>query len=223
MTENKTLKRRVRERMSKTGEQYTSARRQVLAKATQPAARSDAQSPGPADEPLHGPTDKSWSEWVRLLDESGARDKSHPEIVKWLTAAHEVAPWWRQDITIRYEKHIGRRVLGQRGTTFSATGSKTIAVGAARAREAWTDEDQRTHWLPDVVLHQRPGRALRTVRFDVNDGDGRVTVTLDPRGEAKTSISIEHEKLPDAQTARRWSANWRERLAVLKSTLEAGH
>jgi hypothetical protein len=210
--------------MSKTGERYSAARRQVVAKAVPPASEGESAAnaeiaPAP-DEPLHGPTSKTFTEWVHLLDESGARDKPHPEIVKWLTAEHDVPPWWRQDITVRYEKHIGRRVLGQRGSTFSATGSKTISVPAAIARAAWTDEARRTRWLPDVRLSQRPNKARIAARFDVNEADGRVMVSFDPRGDAKTTVAVEHEKLPDARSAKQWSAFWRERLSVLKSMLE---
>ena len=217
MTENKTFKRRVRERMSKTGERYTAARRQVVAKA-QGAEPPAAQATAP--EPLHGPTNRTWPEWVRLLDASGAREKPHPEIVKWLAAEHAVPAWWRQDITVRYEKHIGRRVLGQRGSTFSATGTKTMAVAAAVARAAWTDDAQRERWLPDVRLTQRPNRAKIAVRFDVNESDGCLMVSFDPRGDFKTSVAIEHEKLPDARSAEGWTTFWRERLGVLKELLE---
>ena len=218
MTENKTFKRRVRERMSKTGERYTAARRLVVAKGLG-AEPPDAQSAS-SSEPPHGPTSKTWSEWVRLLDESGAPDKPHPEIVKWLTAEHDVPAWWRQDITVRYEKHIGRRVLGQRGSAFSATGTKTMAVPAAVARAAWTDDAQRARWLPDVRLTQRPNRARIAARFDVNESEGRVMVSFDPRGESKTSVAIEHEKLPTPEVAKHWTTFWRARLNDLKELLE---
>lgn len=220
MTQNKALKRQVRARMSKTGERYTAARRQVVAKTSQSELPTLQPTPEAETEPLHGPTSRTWSEWVRLLDESGARDMPHPEIVKWLTAVHDVPPWWRQDITVRYEKHIGRRVLGQRGSTFSATGSKLIAVQAPVARAAWTDETKRARWLPDVRLSQRPNKAQLAARFDVNDGEGRLVVSFDPRGDNRTSVAIEHEKLPDTKSAEQWSAFWRARLGVLKAMLE---
>jgi hypothetical protein len=224
VTENKTLKRRVRERMSKTGERYTSARRQVLAK-------SDALTPAPTvappasppDEPLHGPTSRTWSDWVRVLDEWGARDRPHTEIARWLGDEMGVPPWWTQDITVRYEKHIGRRVLGQRGSTFSATATKTIAVAPDVARAAWVDEPARLAWLPDVRLAQRPNRVKIAARFDVNDADGRVIVSFEPKASgAKTLVAIEHEKLPDEAAAKRWTTFWRERLVALKAALEAG-
>ncbi len=217
VTANKSLKRRVRERMSKTGERYTAARHQVLARAESPPPAEASADP----EPMHGPTDRSLSEWVRMLDEWGARERTHPEIVEWLTSEHDVPPWWRQDITVRYEKHIGRRVLGQRGSTFSATGTKVISVPPAVARSAWTEADFRRGWLPEVELRQRPNRVQIAARFDVNDGEGRVLVSFDARGDDRTQVAVEHEKLPTQQAAKRWTAFWRQRLVVLKELLEA--
>ncbi len=210
MTANKTLKRRVRERMSKTGERYTAARHQVVAKPIEVAP----------DEPLHGPTNRTWSEWVAVLDGWGARDRAHAEIARWLGDEMGVPPWWTQDITVRYEKHIGRRVLGQRGSTFSATGTKTIAVAADVARAAWLDEAARAVWLPDVRLTLRPNRVEAVKRFDVNERDGRIIVSFNAKGEARTLVGIEHEKLADTATAERWTKFWRERLVVLKEHLE---
>ncbi len=227
VTQNKTLKRQVRARMSKTGERYTAARRQVLAKAPTaelPATPSEAPAPV-IDEPLHGPTSKTWSEWVRLLDESGAAGKPHTDIARWLSTEHGVPGWWTQDITVRYEKHIGRRVTFQRGKTFSATGSRTVGVPVATALAAWLDEGIRERWLSDIALRLRSARTApsvryKTARFDVNDGEGRVVVSFDPKGDSKTSIAIEHEKLPDAQAAARWKATWRAQLGALKAMLE---
>ena len=96
MTENKSLKRRVRQRMSKTGERYTAARRQVLARA-EPAnavAPSSAKRPpadgGPSDELYLERTGRPWEQWVEMLDAWGAQDRPHPDIVRWLMSEHSV-------------------------------------------------------------------------------------------------------------------------------------
>lgn len=222
MTQNKSLKRRVRERMSKTGERYTAARQHVVdvdrAPVGEPVPTNRPGAPTAAGEPLHGPTDRTWPEWVAVLDEWGARDRSHTEIARWLNRDLGVDGWWSQDIAVRYEKHIGRRVLGQRGETFSATATKTIGVAVDAAREAWTDEALRARWLAGVELRQRPNRAKATLRFDADEG--RVVANFDARGESKVSVAVEHERLPDAAAAARWSGFWRERLTALKALLE---
>ena len=91
---------------------------------------------------------------------------------------------------------------------------------------AWLDEGARARWLSDdVVLHLRSARTApsvryKTARFDVNDGEGRIIVSFDPKGDSKTAIAIEHEKLPDAETAAQWKIIWRTQLGALKALLE---
>ncbi|HEU5317001.1 MAG TPA: hypothetical protein VFX49_12905, partial [Chloroflexota bacterium] len=97
MTVKKSLKRRVRARMSKTGERYAAARRQLIAKSTPdpklatptpaPAAAPVATSAAPlamSDDAIRRGTGKSWDEWFTLLDSWGAAERSHTEIATWL-------------------------------------------------------------------------------------------------------------------------------------------
>lgn len=211
MTENKTLKRRVRTRMAKTGERYTAARQQVLAK-----------SPDSPAKPPHGPTDRPLDAWFALLDDRGATDWKHRDIAVFL-GEEGVPPWWTQDITVRYEKHIGRRVLGQRGATFSASATKTINALADTALDAWLSDEVRSRWLPSVELKLRTSKKGKylTARFDVGNGDGRVLVSCDAKGAAKTVVAIEHEKLADDAARKRWAAFWRQHLTELKTLLES--
>ena len=87
MTRQKDLKRIIRNRMSKTGESYTTARTNILAKPTQttktkptpaPASRIDrAKLPGVREALLVEKTGRTWQEWVRLLDADGAAVGEH--------------------------------------------------------------------------------------------------------------------------------------------------
>lgn len=61
-------------------------------------------------------------------------------------------------------------------------------------------------------------RGDRTLSFNLADGS-RVTVHLSTTG-TKTQIAVEQERLPDAATAARAKAAWRERLTALKTLLE---
>jgi hypothetical protein len=169
---------------------------------------------------MHGPTNRTWTEWIRVLDEWGAAGRTHTDIARWLAEQHGVPPWWTQDITVRYEKHIGRRVLGQRGQSFSATATRTMSAAPEVARAAWTDAEQRARWLPDVQLKMRPNRVDVARRFDVNDDDGRLVVSFDARPNGRTMVAIEHQKLRDADAAKRWTTFWRSRLTELKAALE---
>jgi uncharacterized protein YndB with AHSA1/START domain len=99
--------------------------------------------------------------------------------------------------------------------------SKTVAVPVGRLFEAFADEDLRERWLPGAPFElptAQPGRALRA---NWEDGSTRVNVTFTALGDAKSQAALQHERLPDAETADRLKAFWRERVAVLKQILEA--
>jgi hypothetical protein len=90
VTVKKSLKRRVRARMSKTGERYAAARRPLIAKPT-PSPETAAPSPAPdpasaptfaaplgmSDDAVRRRTGKTWDEWFSILDSWGAADRTH--------------------------------------------------------------------------------------------------------------------------------------------------
>ena len=122
MTRQKSFKGRIRARMEKTSESYTTARRQLLAKVgTQPPAEPE---PRPADAPkarrpysdevVRANTGRTWDEWFALLDRWGGAQRPHPEIARWLVEEHGVGGWWAQGVTVGYEQARGLRDPGQR-------------------------------------------------------------------------------------------------------------
>ncbi len=226
VTERKTLKRRIRARMSKTGERYTAARRQVLAKSpgtpTESPRAPKSQPPGRRpDELVRARTGRGWDEWFEILTGWGAADRPHREIARWLNAEQGVDGWWSQEVTVGYEQAIGRRVPLQRGAgSFAATATRTIRVPVERLHEAVVDEAVRERWLPGASLRPRPTRAGKAARFDWEDGASRLVFWFEAAGEARSRVALEHERLPDAAAAREMKAFWRERLTELKRLLE---
>ncbi|SCF13816.1 hypothetical protein GA0074695_3737 [Micromonospora viridifaciens] len=236
MTTQKSFKTRVRARMAKTGESYTTARRQLLAKAATDAPASTTGAP-PGAAPATGSrgqrdrisaavlrerTGRDWDEWILLLDRWGAADRNHTEIARWLVTAQEVPGWWAQTITVGYEQARGLRAPGQRrGGGFEATGSRTVAVPVAVLFAAFADETVRRRWLPDVPVRVRTATAPKTFRADWAGGPTRIAVGFTPIGEAKARVAVLHEKLTDAAEADRLKAYWRDRLAALKQLLES--
>ncbi|WP_446215030.1 hypothetical protein [Micromonospora sp. IBHARD004] len=238
MTHQKSFKSRVRTRMTKTGESYTTARRQLLARAatSAPAAADPEVTTAKVGTSSGGRTQldrisatllrertgRDWDEWFALLDAWGAVDRTHTETARWLVTAHEVPGWWAQTITVGYEQARGLRVPGQRrGGGFEATASRTVAMPVAVLFDAFADETLRARWLPEVELRLRTATAPKTFRADWAGGPTRIAVGFTPLGEAKARVAVLHEKLTDADEAERFRAYWRERLAVLKEFLES--
>ena len=231
MTKQKSFKGRVRARMDKTSESYTTARRQLLAKAeaepeAPPAPTPPADEAGTgrlySDEAIRANTGRSWDEWFALLDAWGAVERPHPEIASWLVAEHGVPGWWAQGVTVGYERARGLRAPGQRrGGLFEATASKTVAVPVERLYEAFADPARRGRWLPDAPFEVRTAQPAKSLRADWEDGSTRVVVWFTARGDAKSQVALAHQRLPDAGAADKRKAFWRERLAALKQDLEA--
>jgi hypothetical protein len=217
MTEQKSLKRRVRSRMEKTGERYTAARAHVLA-ATEPEPPAfDAEAIGLVpDETIAKRTGRTWAEWVAALDAWNATSKSHTEIARHVHEELGVPGWWSQTVTVGYERARGLRTLHQRPDGFSVTASKTVAVAVERLFAAVTDPA----WPEPGALRPRTAQASKSARFDWRDTPTRVVCWLESKGDAKSTVALEHAKLPDAETADELKRYWRERLAELKVALE---
>ncbi|HEX2756489.1 MAG TPA: hypothetical protein VHM48_13555 [Candidatus Limnocylindrales bacterium] len=244
MPTQKIFKQRVRARMTKTGESYTAARRQLLRRAGDPGEpeageptiiADPAAAPEPdglasdvpadaglsvSDESVRRATGRGHEEWFAILDAWGATERTHTEIAAWLGDVQGVPSWWRQSVTVDYERARGMRGRHEMRDGFSVTATKTIAVDAERALAAFTDVAIRDTWLPDAPLRQRSTRAALTARFDWSDPPSRVVVNVMPKEGGRALVAVAHERVPDAATASRLKGQWRAWLGGLKETIE---
>ena len=220
MTKQRTFKRRVRERMAKTGESYTAARRMLIADGDRPESAAVEFKPPVAEERMIEATGRGWQAWFEILDGWNATSHNHTEIARWLREDQGVDGWYSQSLTVGYEQARGLRAPGQRKDGFVAGASRTVAVPVERLFEAFTDEALRARWLPGADLRVRTATAPRTARYDWEDGSTRVIVGFEAAGDAKSRVALSHERLPDADAAEEMKSWWRERLSELKAQLE---
>jgi hypothetical protein len=226
MTRQKSFKSRVRARMDKTGESYTTARRHLLNKAAPTPANAPATNAAMveklSDASLHERTGRGWDEWFALLDAWGATDRSHTEIARWLAAEQQLDNWWAQSVTVGYEQARGKRAPGQQSNgDFVAGVTRTVAMPVDRLFDAFTDESLRGRWLPGGRLKVRTATAPKSFRADWADGPSRITVWFTPKGAAKAEVAVVHERLPGAEAVAEMKAYWRERLTAFKRLLES--
>lgn len=220
MTAQKSFKRKVRARMAKTGESYTAARRQLIAAGERTEAAPAAYEPPVSDDAARNATGRSWDEWFAILDSWGAVTRSHRDIARWLQDEHRVVGWWAQSVTVAYEQARGLRAPGQRPNGWSVTASKTVGVPVERLFEAFVDESIREEWLPGAEMSVRTATAPKSARFDWEDGSTRIVAGFTDKGPEKSQVRMEHERLPDADTAEEMKAWWRQRVSALKELLE---
>jgi hypothetical protein len=221
MTRQKSFKARVRVRMAKTGESYTTARRHLLDKAGPAPAADAAMIRKLSDASLRERTGRGWDAWFALLDAWGATGRTHTEVARWLVAEQQVDNWSAQSITVGYEQARGLRAPGQQSNgDFVASVTRTVAVPVDRLFGAFSDESLRDRWLPNGTLRVRTATAPKSFRADWADGTTRIAVGFTPKGAAKAQVAVAHEKLADAEAVAAMKAYWRERLTTLKQLLE---
>lgn len=162
-------------------------------------------------------TGKSWLEWMAILDEAGGREMGHKEIVAFLGRNHRVSAWWQQQITVGYEQSRGLRARHEMTDGYQIGRSRTIAAPAAAVYAAWAGETSRAHWLPDAAVAIRKATPPKSLRLTWPDGT-IVSVTLGDKGD-RTTVTVQHNKLPDAATAERMKAYWAEALGRLEKYL----
>lgn len=196
MTRQKSFKNLVRSRMGKTGEAYTAARAALL------TAEEPRATEGPAltmsDEAIRRRTGRGWEKWFDLLDEWGAAERAHKEIARWLAEEQGIDGWGAQAVTVSYERARGLRAVGEHADGFAITASKTVAVPVERLFDAFVDEPLRGRWLPDGELRERTATKPKSARFDWGDGETRIIVGFIAKGDAKSTVALEHARLADA-------------------------
>ena len=234
MPKDKDLKRLVRFRMEKTGESYTTARAQLLAKkekgigterkASRPAPSVDpsayADLAGMSDEAVARRTGRTWEEWVRTLDAHDAASQPHQEIAAAVKNDFGLSGWWAQTVTVGYERIKGLRDIGQRrGGSYESHKSKTFPVSVERLYGAFSDPGVRERWLPGVELTVRTETAGRSMRITWKDGTS-VGLWFTAKDETRSQVQVQHGKLGSKAEAEAKKEYWAERLAALGELFE---
>ena len=223
MTAQRSFKRLVRTRMDKTGESYTAARLVLLRggalnepKPREAPARDVAtcrSASAPAEAGRSGST----------CSTSGARP-TRPTARSRVGSPTSSAssPWSgtprRSRAATSAPGSAARSASTPTGSALSA--SKTVAVPVESLYDAFVQPRRRKRWLPDATIRQRTATRPQRARFDW-DGDGsRRARHLRRQGDAKSTVTISHERLADAAERDRMKIFWRERTASLKEQLE---
>jgi hypothetical protein len=238
MPRNKDLKRLVRARMRKTGEAYTAARAQVIIKKPKALAVSKAVTEAPravanpakesadyaavagmSDAKLKEKTGCTWERWVYALDRRGAAKMSHREIATLVNEKYKVDGWWSQTVTVGYERIKGLRARGQRRDgTYEASKSRTFSVPVTTLFDAWADASVRRRWLNGETVKIRTATTPKSMRLDWTDRS-IIAVGFAAKSRSKSSVAVQHTKLPDRETAERLKQYWSDRLDALGEVL----
>jgi uncharacterized protein YndB with AHSA1/START domain len=165
-------------------------------------------------------TGKTWDEWFRIFDSAGCAKQDHRTIAR---RAHEefgIGDWWAQMVTVGYEQARGLRVPGQKADGFSVSKSVTVNVPIQEAFAAWSDGRLRRKWLKEAQVEIRRATEPKSLRITWLADSSHVEVNFYTKGEAKTSVQVEHNKLASESDADRQRAFWADAMVRFKEQVE---
>jgi hypothetical protein len=203
--------------MNKTGERYAAARRHLVGAdqvSDAPKLPPRAAEPGMSDAAITRRTGRGWDDWFQLLDAWGGAARTHTEIARHVRDGLGVDGWTSQSVAVGYERARGLRAVHQTLRGFEVRVSKTVAASAEEVWAAFVEPTARKRWLEPGLLRSRSaaGTTGRSARFEVPSDGTRVNVAIQPKGEGRVSVAVNHERLADAADVAAHRAAWRARL-----------
>ena len=166
-------------------------------------------------------TGKNWSQWFSILDKAGARKMPHPEIARMIGSKYKCPSWWRQMVTVEYERARGLRAKYETPSGFHAGRSITVGVAIGKLFDAWQDAATRRRWLQDSDFTVRKAIANKSMRITWGDGKTNVEAMFYSKGPKKSLLTVDVTKLSHAKSVAHWKSYWGDALGKLKSILEA--
>ena len=216
MPMQKDLKRLVRGRMKKTGESYTTARLHLLNRKSKAPQPDYAALAGKSDAAVKKATGRDWATWVKTLDEAHAHQWKHRDIARYIKDTFDTPDWWTQSVTVGYERIKGLRAEGQRSDgRWAANRSRTFPVAVSRLFDAFSKPSQRAKWLGDANIKIRKKTPPKTIRIAWESDGTTVEAYFLPKGDAKSSVAIQHSGLASKADVDRMKSFWGERLDAL--------
>ncbi len=173
-----------------------------------------------SDAAVQKATGKNWAQWFAIMDKADASKMSHPEIVRMIGSKHKCPSWWRQMVTVEYERARGMRKIHETTSGFHAGRSLTVGVPIAKLFDAWQDVSARRRWLKDADLTVRKANANKSMRITWGDGKTNVEAMFYSKGARKSLLTVDVTKLPNAKAVEHWKSYWGAQLTKLKILLE---
>ena len=177
-----------------------------------------AYRPATSDLAVIAKTGKSWEQWFDLLDEAGAVRFEHKAIVKLLGDKYKVGPWWRQMVSVEYERARGRRAMNEKATGFSVSVSRTMLVGLPALYQAVVEGRRRRKWFPKGLLKVTSLTENKYFRAGWN-GEQRLEINFYARPGGKAQIVVQLNRLDDSAAVERERMAWKKALVKLEAML----
>lgn len=176
-------------------------------------------APSMSDEAVKAKTGKDWAQWFAVLDKAKAHTLSHKEIVALLDGKHGVPPWWRQMVTVEYERARGLRARNENAGGFGVGVSKTIGAELGEVYAETAEAKKRKAWFPPGAFAQSSATENKYFRGSWKD-TARLEINFYAKGAGKSQINVQVGKLGSHADVEREREAWKAALETLKARLE---
>lgn len=160
------------------------------------------------DEAVKEATGKTWNEWFLILDKAEADKWSHKQIAEWLKDQDLIeSGWWRQGVTVEYERARGLRQVHETLNGFAASVSKTLDISTDDLFDWFYEPAKRKKWCSydlEVTKATKP-KSLRAKLPDKT----RVSIGFYIKEQGKSQVALQHEKLKDEYAVNQAKEAWK--------------
>jgi hypothetical protein len=177
-----------------------------------------ANRPAISDDAVRAKTGRTWRQWFALLDKAGAAKLDHKEIVRLAARNGGAGPWWRQMVTVEYERARGLRAKHETATGFSVSISKTFASDIATLYAATAEAKRRRKWFPAGALKISSLTEDKYFRASWN-GTARLEINFYHKPGGKAQITVQVGKLAKKSDVERERMLWKAALEKLDGVL----
>jgi hypothetical protein len=106
---------------------------------------------GVSDDAARKATGAGWDDWFHLLDEAGAQQWEHKQMVAFVAQKGLDNGWWQQMITSAYERARGPKEIGEtQDALFQIGVQRTIGLPREKLRQMLVTPFGRNLWLGSV-------------------------------------------------------------------------
>lgn len=184
-------------------------------------------------------TGRTLDEWFAYLDEFDGLAKGRKLINNHLYGDLKIDIWWTSAIAVEYERARGVKEKDGRYKGYFICSTKTINAPIDKVYSQWASADALSKWFGPVQAEVSDGGQFKTaeghqgtfkrvrenkdLRFTWSgpEGESLVDVQFQDKGNGKTGLLVNHDRLQTRAEADGVRAAWGEALNRLKSLSEA--
>ena len=197
------------------------------------------------DSSVKSATGKSLDDWFKIIAKNSGEHSTHKDIADFLHEQFEITYWWAQEITVLYEKDIGRRITGQtQGGLFQVGVSKTFQhptdtvwgfLTSPKGLKLIVGDDPDPGRIEDLEGSSPSGTSYKMTTYKPFShirmqwklpywkSYSILQIRVTAKENSKTTLSFHQERLVDSDAREEMRRHWQETAEAMIRSLNKTH